>query len=513
MASTTTAGIGAKTARAMFWAYGSYVGSRLLSLISISILARLLVPRDFGLVALAVTFIAFLDLIQGLGISEALVIGEARDLDERAETAFAINLGSGFLLAALTAAAAPVAASFFDQPRLIEIMPALGVNFILIGLGTTHAGIALKGIDFRSRTIAEVADALCRGLVSIVLALLGAGVWSLVIGYLVGTIGWDVVLWRVVPWRPSFRPQKKHVRALLRFGGSMTGVALAGAFMAQFDNIVIGRVLGATELGFYSIATRLPMLLILNLAVVAGRVLFPAFAMLRERGGLERGVLTSLRYTAIVTLPLAVFVVVLAKPLTLALFGDHWRPAIGALQVLSLWAALTTMSMIWGNFLKACARPDIIFKLELPQILALVVGSIVFVHRGIVAVAWVQVAIAIAYQVSLIVVAQRLFGLAVGRVLDAIRPAIFASAGLAVVLLGLRHFVAEPWAVLIAGGVVGVAVYFGLLRLVAPDVVKLLRTMAFTGPTTPALAAESVPASSSTSHGSAPTRPRDRRRL
>ena len=109
MGTTTTAGIGARTVRAMFWAYGSYVGGRLLSLISIAILARLLVPRDFGLVALALTFIAFLDLIQGLGISEALVIGDARDLDERAETAFSITLGSGFLLAAVTAAIAPEA--------------------------------------------------------------------------------------------------------------------------------------------------------------------------------------------------------------------------------------------------------------------------------------------------------------------------------------------------------------------------------------------------------------------
>jgi len=504
MATTTTAGIGAKTMRAMFWAYGSYVGSRLLSLISIAILARLLVPRDFGLVALAVTFIAFLDLMQGLGISEALVIGEARDLHERAETAFSINLGSGFLLAALTAAAAPAAAAFFDQPRLITIMPALGANFILIGLGTTHAGLALKEIDFRSRTIAELADALCRGLISVVLALLGAGVWSLVIGYLVGTIAWDVALWRVVPWRPSFRPQKKHVRGLLTFGGSLTGVALIGAFMAQFDNIVIGRVLGPTQLGFYAIATRLPMLLILNLAVVAGRVLFPAFALLRERGGMLRGVLTSLRYTAIVTFPLAVFMVILAEPLTLALFGDHWRPAIGPMQVLSLWAVMTTMGMIWGNFFKACARPDLILKTEIPQVLALIVGSIVFVHRGIVAVSWVQAVIAIAYEVALIVIAQRLFGLTVGLVLNAIRPATLASAGLAAVLLGLRLVVTEPWAALTVGGIVGVAVYFGLLLLLAPDVVKRLRTMAFPAPTTPHLAAEPVPPSASTSPDSAP---------
>jgi PST family polysaccharide transporter len=504
MGTTMTAGIGAKTVRAMFWAYGSYVGSRLISLVAIAILARVLVPRDFGLVALALTFIAFIDLIQGLGVSEALVIGGARALDERAETAFAINLGSGFLLAALAAAIAPLAASFFDQPRLIAIMPAIGVNFILIGLGTTHAGLALKSIDFRSRTMAELADSLVRSVVSVVLALLGAGVWSLVVGYLVGTVAWDVALWRFVSWRPRLRPSSRHVGNLLRFGGSLTGVAVMGAFMAQFDNIVIGRALGPTQLGFYSIATRLPALLILNLAVVAGRVLFPAFATLYERGEMERGVLTSLRYTAIVTLPLSVFMVILAGPLTLTLFGDHWRPAIGAMQVLSLWAVMTTLGMIWGNLFRACARPDILLKLAIPQALALVGGSLAFVHLGIVAVSWVQAAIAIAAQVSVVIIAQRLFGLTVRSVLNELRPAVLASAGLVPVLLGLRYVVAAPWATVVTGGVVGSAIYLGLLLLLAPDVVKRFRTIAFAAPVTPQLAAETVSSPGPTSPGSAP---------
>jgi lipopolysaccharide exporter len=475
---TTEAGIGGKTMRGMFWAYASYVGSRLLSLVSIAILARLLTPRDFGLVALALTFIAFLDLIQGLGVSEALVIGKAQDLYDRAETAFAINLGAGFFLAAVTAALAPAAGAFFHQPRLTAIMPVLGANFVLIGLGTTHAGLALKSIDFRSRTLAELAGALVRSAISIVLALLGAGVWSLVLGYLVGTVAWDAALWRFVSWRPRLQPKASHLRDLTRFGGSLTGVAVVSAFMAEFDNIVIGRVLGPTQLGFYSVATRLPMLLILNLAVVAGRVLFPAFASLRQGGEMERAVLTSIRYTAIVTLPLAVFTVVFAKPLIVALFGDRWRPAIGAMQVLTLWALMTTMAMIWGNMFKACARPDIVLKTEIPQAVALIVGSLVLVNRGIVAVSWVQAGIAIGAQITLVVIGKRVFGMAVHSVLGALRPAVVASAGLAAILLPLRYFLATPWAAITLGGVVGIAVYGVLVVILAPDVIRRVRTIA-----------------------------------
>jgi polysaccharide transporter, PST family len=502
MATATTPSIGTRAVRGMFWAYGSYVGGRLLSLVAMAILARVLLPEDFGLVALALTFMAFLDLMQGLGVSEALVIGEESELNERAETAFAINVGMGFVLALVTAAIAPVAASFFHEPRLLVMMPVLGVIFVLRGLGATHAGLALKSIDFQSRTIAELAEAVVRGVISVAVAVAGGGVWSLIVGYVVGTAAWNVAIWRMVPWRPHFRPKRRHVRSLLRFGGSLTGVAVMAAFMAQFDNIVIGRVLGPAQLGFYSIATRLPYLLIVNLAVVAGRVLFPAFAALRERGEMERAVLTSLRYTSMVTLPLTAFMFILAEPLIIALFGDRWRPAIGAMQVLCLWALMTTFGMILGNMFKACARPDIILKLAIPQALALVVGSLVFVRQGIVAVSWVQAAIAIAAQLTVIVIAQHLFGLTVRSVLNQIRPAVLASAGLAAVLLGLRHLISAPWLTIIAGGVVGSAVYLGVLLLLAPDTLKRLRTMAFAAPTSSDPEIETVPGSKPTAAAS-----------
>jgi hypothetical protein len=155
------------------------------------------------------------------------------------------------------------------------------------------------------------------------------------------------------------------------------------------------------------------------------------------------------------------------------------------MQVLSLWAFMTTMGMIWGNLFKACARPDILLKLAIPQAAALVAGSILVVHRGIVAVSWVQAAIAIAAQVTVIVIAQRMFGLTVRSVLRALRPAILASGGLGAVLLVLRHVVTAPWAALVSGGFIGGAVYIGLLLLFAPEVVKRFRTIASAAPTTP----------------------------
>jgi PST family polysaccharide transporter len=256
------------------------------------------------------------------------------------------------------------------------------------------------------------------------------------------------------------------------------------AFLTQFDNLVVGRVLGDTQLGFYSMATRLPTLFILGLAVVAGRVLFPAFSSL-EGGDMGRALLTSLSYTGMVVLPLTAFMAILAGPLTIGLFGEQWRPAIAAAQVLSLWALASTVIFVCGNAFKARGRADIVLKLAVPQAVALIIGSLVLVNQGIVAVSWVQAGIAIAAQFVAIWIAQRMFGLTLRSVLAAIRPAVLASAGLAIVLLVVQRTISAPWPAIIAGASGGALVYIGLLILLAPDSVRRLRTMAVPPPARP----------------------------
>jgi O-antigen/teichoic acid export membrane protein len=357
------------------------------------------------------------------------------------------------------------------------VLPVLGLTFFLLGLGGTHAALALKSMDFRSRTIAELADVTIRGVVSVVLAVAGAGVWSLVIGYVVGSAAWTITIWHRVAWRPRFRPRRRHLRGLLKFGGAITGVGIMAAFLTQFDNLVIGRVLGDTQLGFYSMATRLPSLFILGLAVVAGRVLFPAFASLASRD-MGRAYLTSLRYTAMVVLPLTTFMAILAGPLTIGLFGGEWQPAVGAAQVLCLWAFASTVGLVCGNAIKARGRPDILLKLAVPQAVALIIGSLVFVNQGIVAVSWVQAGIAVAAQLVAMGIAQRMFQVTARSVLGAISPPVLASAALAIVLLVVHHTISAPWPAIIVGATGGVVVYVSLLILLAPDSVRRLRTMA-----------------------------------
>jgi O-antigen/teichoic acid export membrane protein len=468
----------------MFWSYGSYIGTRGSSLLATAILTRLITPADFGLVALAGVFMTFLDMLQGLGVGQALVVVKEDEVEEKAETAFVVSVVVGLLLSLLTVAISPAAVALFHQPRLYAIMPVLGLTFFFYSLGSTHYAIATKRMDFRSRTAAELTDALIRGATGVTLALAGAGVWALVIGYSAGNIAMAIVLWKLIPWRPHWRPKRSHLRALLTFGGATTAVGIMAGFLAEFDNLVVGRVLGTTQLGYYSIATKLPFLFIISLAAVAGEVLFPAFATLK-REDMGRAFLTAFRYTGMVALPLTAILITLAEPITVGVFGPHWRPAVAASQVLCIWALMSPISMVCGNAFKSRGRADIVLYLAIPQAIAIVVGSLLIVRQGIVAVSWLQAAIAVIAQIITIGIAQRMFRLSTRSVLVAIAPPAVASAALAIVLLAVNQAISAPWPAIIVGGAVALPVYAGTLHLLAPSLLPRLKAMAFPSTGTP----------------------------
>lgn len=477
MSSHASQGLGTRTVRGMLWTYGSYVGGRGLVLVSTAILARLLAPEDFGLVALALTFIALLETLSDFGVSQALVLVRDEETEDKAETVFVVSVAMGAGLTLLTAAAAPFAASFFDEPELIALLPVLGVNLLIRSFGTTNYALAQKRMDFRARTAAELADVVVRAFTGVLLAVAGFGAWSLVLGYLAGSVVFTVMLFVLVRWTPRLRPKWSHLRGLIGFGGALTGVNVLAAVIANADYLVIASALGAEALGFYSLAFRLPELLILNLSVVAARVLFPAFATL-DRESLGRAFLTSLRYSMILSLPLSVALVVFAGPLIEVAFSDRWAAAAAPMRVLALYTFSLTIAIPAGAAYKATGRAHVLLKLAIPRTIALVVAVVLFVDQGLVAVAVCQAAVACSFDVFGTVLAARLLGVGLPAIARAAWPAVAASTGLTAVMLGVNAVLDAPVPKLAVTALVGGATYLLLLRLVAPDILARLRTAA-----------------------------------
>lgn len=451
-------GLTRRTAVGMAWAYGSYVGGRLLVLVSTAILARILTPGEFGLVALALTFTALLDMLKDLGVAEALIIVDEEEVSEKADTAWIVMQLGGVVILAITALLGPIVADLYDQPELVGILPVLGSTFVLRSLGSAHYALAQKRLDFRSRTVAEMADVVTRGVTGIALAIAGAGAWSLVLGYVAGTAAMTLTLWLRVDWRPRFRAQRAHLRELLGFGGALTGVTLAGAILGNVDALVIGHALGTSDLGLYSLAARLPELLIINLSVVAGQVLFPAFAAV-GKDALPNAFLSSLRYAGMVSLPLAAFLFVLADPLVLAAFGDQWEAAATVMQLFCLYALASPVTLVCGTILKASGRAGLLLRVAIFQVIVVVPAVLIAVDGGINAVATVHAAVAgviLALQLGL---AMRLVGVSLGPVLTALWPPVVGGLAVAAVAWGTDRLIDGTWAVLVVAGVAALAVY------------------------------------------------------
>ena len=471
------AGIGTRTLRGMFWAYGAYVGGKLLVLVSIAILARLLTPEDFGLVAFALTVTVLLDAISDLGVSQALIIVDEDEVYEKANTAWTIGVLLGALLMLITAALGPAAAGFFGEEELKIMLPLLGVNLLLRSAGVTHEALIEKRLEFRKRTIAQTADVVIRGGVGIGLALAGAGAYSLIGGYLAGTAALTISLWLLLKWRPSPRIRRADLGVLLRFGGGLTLLGLISVVVSNIDYVAIGRVLGATDLGFYTLGWRLPELMIVNLAVVAGLVLFPSFATIEgpARGAAYK---TALRYVLMVSLPMAIGLCILAEPFVLTLFGDQWQDTVPVMQVLTAFAFFEALGIPGGIVYKSIGRIDVLIKIAIPQAILAVVSILIFVDDGIVAVAACQAGASAAGAVLKTFIAARLVGDGVRGLWAAAAPCFAAGAVLAAVLALVSAAVDGSVLTLLLSGAAGAVAYVGMLWLVAPAALTKLWDMA-----------------------------------
>lgn len=469
--SRSTPGVGARTFRAVAWAYGSYIGGRVLVLVSTAILARLLTPRDFGLVAAALIVITLLETLRDFGVTQALIVQPKREALALAHTAWTFSVALGLFLTLLATAFAPAVAALFDEPQIKGLLPILGGIFLLRSIASTHYALAQRELDFRTRTVAELADQATRGISSVALAFAGLGVYSLAIGYLLGTVALTIVLWRRIPWRPVPRLRRDHLRKLISFGGKLTAVDVVAALIGVLDYVFVGSVLGVVALGLYTLAYRVPELLISNLAAVAGHVLFPAFASV-EREAMGHAFAIAVRSYLLVALPLGIVVGLLAEPLVLVLFGDRWLDAVPAMRVIALYTVVGAVTFPAGSVYKAIGRPGLLLRLTVPRAILLGVSLIVFVDEGIVAAALCQLGGSVLLMLVNVPLAARILHVSARTLWRGAWPTLTAGAAMAAAVGPIALVVDSPLIALALGVGVGLPVYAALLWLVGRDTVE-----------------------------------------
>lgn len=355
--------LGQRATKGIFWAYATFFGGRILTLITTAILAQLLTPHDFGLIGFSLVIMAFIEISRGLGINDALIY-TSEEIEETASTVFWLNVVIGFLQTIALFLLAPLTLRFFDDPRLVDVVRLMSFTFIFYGLGQTHDALLQKDLEFKRRFVPDLLSNVIKGVVSIILAMMGYGVWSLVWGHLVGAAARTIAKWYVLRWMPLFVFSFQRARELWNYGVYILLLEIMGVALDQADQAIIGSLLGAVELGYYTIAARIPEMVIANFSVVLTRVIFPTFAKMKDDlHYLTQGFLRTTQYTAFVTVPAGFGMAAVARELVLVFFGEQWIPSIILLQVLSLLGMAITMPWSVGDVFKALGRPDIPTKI------------------------------------------------------------------------------------------------------------------------------------------------------
>jgi O-antigen/teichoic acid export membrane protein len=445
-------------------------------LITTAILARLLTPAEFGVVAFALVAVNWLGVLKDLGLGGA-VIQRRDDTEEAAQTAYVLNLGVSALLTLGTALAAPAVASFFREPLVVPILRVLSFTFLIQALGAIHMVLLRRNLDFRRKLVPDVGQALIKGIASIAFAFAGFGVWALVWGQLVGALASSILAWVVIPWKPRFQLHRRLVRPLMRFGVPLLVTDIEAAIWSNLDYVVVGRMLGDTALGVYTLAYRLPEMLVLSVWRVLGAAIFPFFSTIQEFPDLLRkGFLATIRYSQIVVVPLCVGIFITAEPAVKVLFGEQWIGAIPVLRLLAVFALVGSIGVNIGDVYKAIGRPDILAKLALLELVLLTPALILGARHGLIGVGAAHAVVASIDTTIRLTVARRFVHVTFRDIGRQLLPSLEAGAALALVAGGVL------WATSAAGDAVslaatvlaGSATYFAVLCRVDGEAVRRL---------------------------------------
>lgn len=480
-APTQTSQFGKTALKGSFWTYAAFFSGRILTFITTIILARILGKEDFGIAAYALVVINFLDVLNELGVGPALIY--YRKLPGAADTAFWISMATSTSLFVLTWLAAPLIGIYFNDPRAVGVTQALALTFPLSAISTIHDSLLRKELAFAKRFIPLLLQSVGKGGVSIVLAVAGFGAWSLIFGQVIGTAIGVVAFWWVYPWRPSFHFARDIAGNLLKYGMSTVLLNLLAAMVMNIDYFLVGRFLGATALGVYLLAFRIPQLLIIQICDPISKVIFPMYAKIQDDPeALQKAFLTTLRYISLVTLPIGSVVAALAAPFVLFIYGQEWAAAIGVMRAITIYAVLFSLTYNAGDVYKAQGRMLLLTKISFLR-LGLMIPALWWTLNTfgtIEAVGWMQAAIASVIVVVNLAVAMRTLHIAPLRFFTTMRTAIVSGLLMYLAMAGTLLLIPAlpPLAQLCIGGTIGGAVYLAVLWLLQRELLVQAFAMA-----------------------------------
>lgn len=362
-----------RVVRGGFWIFSLRITERAFSLVRLIILARILSPNDFGLMGIALLVMATLDTFSQTGFRQAL-IQKKKDIKSYLDSAWTVLILRGFILFAILFFIAPYAAIFFKAPQAKPIIQIIGFSVLLQGFANIGVIYFQKELEFNKQFIYQLSGTLADFIVAVSAVLIFKNVWALVFGLLAGNIARLIASYLIHPYRPHLSRDLGRAKELFGFGKWILGSSVLSFSNTQGDDIFVGKLLGATMLGFYQMAYRISNMPATEITHVISQATLPAYSKLQDNlPKLREAYLKVLQLTAFLSFPIAGLIFVLAPDFTKIFLGEKWMPMVPAMQVLALWGLIRSIGATTGPIFQGVGKPGIATKLQFARLILLVI--------------------------------------------------------------------------------------------------------------------------------------------
>lgn len=380
----------------MIWTFAQQFGTQLIYFVISVVLARVLNPSDFGIIAMFTVVISVAAALVDGGMASSLVRSGEVD-DDDLSTVFWFNVSTAIFLYIIIFFAAPLIASFYKLLPLVPIIRVYAISIIIKSFTSVQAIRFVKNLDFKTSFKIQLPSLFIGGAAGILFAYIGFGVWALVLYPIIQSIISSAQYWFYSKWRPSFTFKKDKFRYHFNFGYKMT---LSGLLDTTFNNIytiVIGKMFSPAQLGFYNRADNLKQLPVSNLSNALNKVTFPLFSKLSHDNIKLKEVYKKLMKVVIfIIAPVLSISIVIAEPLIRFLLTDKWLPAVPYFQILAISGILYPIHAYNLNILMVKGKSNLFLKLEIIKKLLISLVLIFSLKFGIFGILWGQVFISIA---------------------------------------------------------------------------------------------------------------------
>lgn len=379
----------------LVWTFAQQFGNQIIGFGVSLVLARILLPEEFGLIGMISIFIGIGNTLLNSGLTQSLI--RSKELDqEDYSTVFYFNLVASIFMYGLVFILSPYIADFYERDILEGIVKLYSLTFIISAFSAVQLSRLTKNMDFKTQTLIAIPSTIVGGIVGIVMAYKGYGVWSLVWSHLVTASGSSIQLWIYSKWTPGFIFNIAKFKDHFGFGYKLTLSGLLDTIFKNIYLIVIGKYFSAAQVGFYTRAETMKQLPVTNLSNALNKVTYPMFAEIQDDNvRLKRVYKQLMQMVVFVIAPTLIFLAVLAEPTFRFLFTEKWLPAVPYFQILCATGILYPIHAYNLNVLKVKGRSDLFLRLAIFKKIAIVIIIAMVLPFGIYALLYGRVFLSI----------------------------------------------------------------------------------------------------------------------